>query len=229
MYFVNDLYNDTCAKAGSMTDIAYWWHRKVGRDFFQLNVTGKDTHTAMEKDGSWLHIQENGRSYVIPTYKKVIYLRRYQVLDEDGRSVDIRTWPKSVWEWTPTYPPCYWPCGFKSNYHRISGPSMGRGTYRASMNVLDESELLDEALPLPIRDCSDVRFPFNGTDDVWSYYDGHHCHWRSKSWKDQTKARKQWAKHKRKGENREDKWARHDRELAMLLAGDSDNSSEEAA
>ena len=65
MYFVNDLYNDTCAKAGSMTDIAYWWHRKVGRDFFQLNVTGKDTHTAMEKDGSWLHIQENGRSYVI--------------------------------------------------------------------------------------------------------------------------------------------------------------------
>ena len=133
MYFVNDLYNDTCAKAGSMTDIAYWWHRKVGRDFFQLNVTGKDTHTAMEKDGSWLHIQENGRSYVIPTYKKVIYLRRYQVLDEDGRSVDIRTWPKSVWEWTPTYPPCYWPCGFKSNYHRISGPSMWRGTYRASM------------------------------------------------------------------------------------------------
>ena len=224
MYFVHDLYDDTCVKFGSMTDVAYWWRKKAGRDFSQLNITGNDTFTSMERCG-WLFTDIG----VIPRYKKVCHLRRYQVLDEDDRSVDIRTWPKSVWEWAPSYPPCYWPCGFKNNHHRTTGPSMWRGTYRASMDGLDEAELLEENLPLPIQDNTGVRLPFNGTDRVWDYYDSHYFHWRSKSWKDQTKARKQWAKHKSRGEKCEDKWARFDRELAMLLDEDPGDSSEEAA
>ena len=39
MYFVHDLYDDTCVKFGSMTDVAYWWRKKAGRDFSQLNIT----------------------------------------------------------------------------------------------------------------------------------------------------------------------------------------------
>ena len=224
MYYVRDLYDDTRIKFGSMNDVAYWWRRKVGQDFSQVNITGKDTCTVMEKNG-WLRTEIG----VIPTYKRVRYLRRYQVLDEDGRSVDIRTWPKSVWEWAPSHPACYWPCGFKDNHHRTTGPSMWRSPYRASMDGLDEGELLSEGLPLPIRDNSGVRLPFDGTDSVWDYYDSHYFHWRSKSWKDQTKARKQWAKHKSKGEKREDDWARIDRELTMLLTEEPDDSGEEAA
>ena len=149
---------------GSMTDVAYWWRKKAGRDFSQLNITGNDTFTSMERCG-WLFTDIG----VIPRYKRVCHLRRYQVLDEDDRSVDIRTWPKSVWEWAPSYPPCYWPCGFKNNHHRTTGPSMWRGTYRASMDGLDEAELLEENLPLPIQDNTGVRLPFNGTDRVWDY------------------------------------------------------------
>ena len=74
MYFVHDLYDNICVKFGSMTDVAYWWRKKVGQDFSQLNVTGNDTFTSMEKYG-WLRTGIG----VIPTYKKVSHLRRYQI------------------------------------------------------------------------------------------------------------------------------------------------------
>ena len=64
MYFVHDLYDDTCVKFGSMTDVAYWWRKKAGRDFSQLNITGNDTFTSMERCG-WLFTDIG----VIPRYK----------------------------------------------------------------------------------------------------------------------------------------------------------------
>ena len=221
MYSVNDLINGCTVMSGTMQEISYWWRKKVGKDFFQLNITGKDIRIGWERDG-WLFIKDMGTGYTIPAYKRVTNLRQYQVLDDSGRPVDIRTWPKSVWEWEPASPSYNWPCGFKDNHHRSSGPAMWHRTCRVASAGVDEAELHDEGLPFPIRDNTGVRLPFGGTDDSWGYYERHYCHWRSKSWKDQTKAHKQWAKLRNRGEKREDKWARYDREIAVLQAEEPD-------
>lgn len=218
LYNVIDLNSGETIASGTCQQIAHWWRRKFkdqkgNVNFRDLNVTGKDVVICKEKDGFSL-VMIDGKLTLITNWVRVRYLRRYQVLDEDGRSVDIRNWSKDVWEYKPPrHRPLVldWVDGSKSHFHRTSGPSMWRGTFSSSMETADETELLEDGLPLPIQSNVDVRLPFN-TSTVWDYYDRHHFHRKSKSWKDQSKARKQWGKCKRSGKSqrREDDWARLD-------------------
>lgn len=237
MYYVYDYVKEAVVMQGTQQEIALWWRggllvqgkhllsredrrgKPARVDFTQLNVTGKDVYRIPEQDGWYWFKDKDGHPYTVPKYVWVAYLRRYQVFDDAGRSIDIRAWDDSVWHYVPPrqssqwYPG--WMRGAKFHHHRTSGPSMWRGTLRAAMDVAE----IDEDLPLPIRDNTKVRLPFGGTEDSWSYYDRHYCHWKSASWKDQTKARKQWAKHKTWGKKparrEENDWAEYEDELVL--------------
>lgn len=233
LYNVVNLISGEVIISGTCQEIAYWWRtNKKFRDykgnihFDELNMTGKDTVLHVVKDGL-IKLKIRGEYTWVTNYKHVHDLRTYQVQDEDGRSVDIRSWGKDVWEYEPprcTYVP-RWMSGSKAHGHRSSGPSMWRGTFSASMESVDKAELLADGHPVPLRDNSGVRLPFT-TSTVWDYYDEHFFHQKSKSWKDQTKARKQWAKHKRNGKSqrRENEWSWLDPEWTTV-EDESDSSA----
>ena len=85
MFYLMDLYKDTSMSFETRIDLlTYWRFRLVPEhrfyaakplDFSNLNVTGNDMYS---------------RPFV-DTWK-----RRFQVRDEQGRSVDIRTWKKEI-------------------------------------------------------------------------------------------------------------------------------------
>jgi len=231
-YNVVDLNTGKILISGTCQEIAFWWrgkfrNRKGNISFEGLNVTGKDTVARKERDG-FISIKVCGEYLTLPAFKTVYYLRSYQVLDKNGRSIDIRSWDKAVWAYVPPSRRLArgWMSGGKTHHHRTSGPSMWHGTFSASMVSVDEAELLEDGLPFPIRVNTGVRLPFN-TNTVWDYYDEHRWHQKSKSWKDQTKARKQWAKHKRSGKSqrREDEWARLDPDWTAVEAEEASAAS----
>ena len=87
MYYLIDLYQLSRIPFESKTTLLTYWRFRLYRDhcfgeapplnFRDLNVTGNDVY-ATEFDGPWL--------------------RRFQVVDEAGRSQDIRTWTKEIKE-----------------------------------------------------------------------------------------------------------------------------------
>lgn len=195
MYYIIDLINNYTLKFSDQKAVCFWWIRTNGRNnFSDLNVTGHDTVTRKEMCGSTWYA---GLGYV-PNYRHTSYLRRYQVLDDQFRSIDIRRWPEEVWE-MPKYGYSWsiFSSGSKNHTHRVSGPSGHRRNLRDKANT---EYSRDEAKEIyVIRDKSDVR---NKTvmrsGDAWDYYEYAHAkHWTSsKCWKDQFKNPKQYAKHK---------------------------------
>ena len=105
MFYIHDFEKNVDIPLRSEQDVATWWkntyfrnlqfprHRKPidAKDFFrELNVTGKDK-------GVELHMTNAADVLALGTpthYERISRLRRYQVLDEQGRSVDIRSWPE---------------------------------------------------------------------------------------------------------------------------------------
>lgn len=82
-YSIIDIKGGTCLFMPSMAAVCAWWNTKfkvsllseLGSEWFfrELNITGKD-------------IKANGK------------LRQFQIRDEFGRPVDIRTWTDQTWE-----------------------------------------------------------------------------------------------------------------------------------
>ena len=201
MYYIYDFKMEKYLKLESQTDVVNWWKSRMGHNFGELNITGNDMRYVQESDGFTKFTDRDGVNHSFQNYKYVPYLRRYQVFDNEMRSIDIRDWPKTIWDYHPTYKYSSWRyTGRKDHQHRMSGPAMLKNTLLTVQDHIDKEELLEQGLPLPIINKTDVRkgFLFGGTDDVWSFYDKKRNHkWSSsKSWKDQQKNRKQWAKHK---------------------------------
>lgn len=210
MFYIHDFEKNVDIPLRSEQDVATWWKNAFFRNlplplqgkpvvakkfFWELNVTGKDK--AVE-----IHVTNNMDVSCInsPIYCELLArLRRYQVLDERGRSVDIRSWPKEVWELNQNQHRfgTYWYGGHR-HIRRTSGPSMLRKTLRAIAASADYNELDNEGLPLPISDRSKISHPFSGSNDVWDFCEEKFSkkYAASKSWKDQCKARHQWGKHK---------------------------------
>lgn len=177
-------------------------------DFLELNMTGKDTVTGMEKvPGKFWFYQ--GTTF--PCYEEVATLRRYMVTDEQGRSIDIRTWLPEIalvksGKYRPTHKkanakePVYRrePCGQgrKQHSHRVGYPAMW---HRALAETLNEEDLALDAEVRPTRDHSGIRK--RGIKDETSFERAERRASRSwtcsKCWKDQSKAGRQWAKHKK--------------------------------
>lgn len=165
--------------------------------FKELNVTGNDTMKV-----TWFDDK---------TYE---YLRPYQVLDENDRSCDIRTWTEEIelfrkgisahllskvvkkgevsrYRVDPI-------CGIRKGHsHRSQGPAMWKrsmqeieGLNLYTCSVEGEDELPSTKYNVKFRDRGiGVDTIWNGIESKWfNKYSS------SKCWKDQTKARKQWGK-----------------------------------
>lgn len=219
MYYIMDLIENKFYGFDTKQQLLYRWRqmtsnpsyfraRNLKLSFEQLNVTGVDTTSRLEEiPGKYF----TTRFGIHPCHEWVQRLRRYQVVDDAGRSIDIRAWKeelrqvegtdKNLWN-TPNRPvnaPKFrqGPCGQgrKNRNHFIAGPAM----WKASMSAQSMDEPLDEDAGLrPILDHTKVR-----TRGINEYTNAYRSQYKisgrwggSKSWKDQSKAGRQWARHK---------------------------------
>lgn len=181
-YTVIDIKGGISIPMADEAAVARWWKDRFGsiwqdscfsQDFFrEINLTGKDIRGDCEP-------------------------RQFQVRDEYGRPVDIRTWPHQVWK---TSPPAYDLGSIprfskKKHIHRITGPKMRRQALRTLANdtdlgdveqiiVLDKSRAARKS-----RDCTCGR-----ASDTRRYWNRAHVS-PSRCWKNQTKAKRQYARH----------------------------------
>lgn len=192
MFYLVDLYKHARYAFQDAAALACYWRATMGLDFSQLNLTGKDFSVVRYADH---YAYSDTLGCDIPIYMTSRVLRRYQVQDEHGRSVDIRTWAPELFEPLPRQRFTGWfTTGAKSRWHRRSGPSM----LRSAMRAAEQEDIPDEILQ---------RYDINPNQIAtrvgnMSCYE-HECYYermtktqRSRSWKDQTKSRKQYAKHK---------------------------------
>lgn len=168
----------------SMKELAKFWRRKFGESFGQLNLTGKDILTNYVYKG--IKLDRNGLPY--PQYELQRVLRQYQVLDKDGRSIDIRTWPNHVWQPDkPKHLTFTW-TGRKCNRRRVTGPSLQYRLLKAPKAETDEYTALGR---------TDIRSKaLMSPRDWWDYYDRASCrsYCKPRSWKNQSRSRHQWAR-----------------------------------
>jgi len=149
--------------------LRWWFKRNVS--YKALNVTGKDIR----------FLYPAGISVAGVLYEKDSYmLRQYQVLDEEGRSVDIRLWeterPEKTDEWDERV---Y--TGRKSKRRSGKGRSFARQMRREDSVDLE----LDVR---PIRVNTNIRKGYSG------YYFKPMLDRMRKCWKDRKTAR-QWGRH----------------------------------
>lgn len=93
MYKIYDLEKGITRTYATEKEIAQAWfilNRRRGKvTFDDLNISGKDYVWKNEPTNDYFFIPDYG---YIRKYVRNRYLRRYQVFDENGRSIDIRTW-----------------------------------------------------------------------------------------------------------------------------------------
>lgn len=125
------------------------------------------------------------------------YLRPLRVLDENGRIVDIRTMPEMNQEpeWPVFKSKITYNSSSKHSLRRQRGAAMYHRDRKQAGNKPDA-----EDIPALIQ----IKEPRTHVTrlDSWDIYETrYNRHYTgSKSWKDQTKARKQWSKHKNKSQ-----------------------------
>lgn len=189
MYYLIDLYQQVQTPFESKMDLLAYWrfrmrqNRRYGEapslDFRDLNVTGNDVY-ATEFDGPWL--------------------RRFQVVDETGRSQDIRTWSKEIAAVNAMTHFPYRRYAPTQARFRVDPVEMGskmplrKGRYGAFAK-----QRLVEACGTPELDWEDDLLGFTPIRDnsapkpknrrMKSGYNG------SRSWKDNTKNASQWGRH----------------------------------
>lgn len=215
MYNVIDLQMNKTLSFSSKLDLLYWWKTKRIKswpmsekplDFSELNVTGVDTHFDLVKTNELYFNSFTGTW--LPLYKKILVRKRYHVVDKAGRAIDIREWANEIRMvnngWHPddkqdkklheVFRKTSCSQGAKDHSHRRGCKSMWRASVvQASLNHEDE---LDGYMP--IVDKSKFRNRGFGPGNNWDSYEWyrHLKAFHSKSWKDQSKAGRQWARHK---------------------------------
>lgn len=215
MYYIIDLATDARYACGTKIDVIWRYARLAeyspfrhvvspAMHFDNLNVTGRDTRIERVRAG-YRYVDD----IPIPVYTESVWLRRYQVVDDAGRSIDIRAWKAEIaaieagdyyphvkrHEHVPIFrrEPCV--SGRKQRSHRIGLPAM----WKASLQDTLDNENDDLAEYVAIRDHTKPRNRGISIGDGWDVY-GRRLYaisHTSKCWKDQSKSGRQWAKHKR--------------------------------
>lgn len=197
-YLVDIIDNVILAACETRNDIHVAWLKhvqKVGR-YGDYKNREMDYSMLSMNDNDLLWVP-NFHSYLdgddIRYYSEKTYAyRRFRVYNEYGRVVDIRLWPemerdpvieRKTFERT-------WNSWAKDHAHRQRGASMRRNDLRNVAMALDEDN----------AGYTGHASPKLSSGDAWDIYEKRHdSKWcGSKSWKDQSKSRKQWCKHKDK-------------------------------
>ena len=131
--------------------------------------------------------RKNSRSY------NAIYIRRFQVFDSEGRSVDPRIWDVKPLPEARKRQRRVWENGAKRHCHRRKGPSLRLRSIRCFTEI---TENVDFNI---IKDCSRIRKKaVISSDDAWTISEKKTCqrtHGKT-CWKAQTKNPHQWGRHK---------------------------------
>lgn len=203
MLYLVDVHKNICFPFPCEAALARWWRSCFGSDFSQLNITGKDTLMVQTVTG---HYWNKALQCYLPLRTLVPVLRKYRVLDANGRSIDIRAWNPALFKPAGNTARTGWfTTGAKTHWHRRSGLSMLRRTLRAAQDdgCVDE---LTSSYRMPAKAqlaCRVKTVPCRC--DREDYYDRRTKPQRSRSWKDQTKSRRQYAKHKAAADRPADK------------------------
>lgn len=190
MLFLHDLWHEFAGQTNrwpsnpmafeSKEALLAFWHKTNGVSWEHLNITGNDT--LVQKT-----IKDDFR-----TVRTVICTRRYLIMDEYGRKLDPRDWGLPIRP-LPTGPVIHWAYnnGAKNHQHRVSGPALWRGTARASFN--ETFELDDVIEPAPGLRKKALMSVYDKND----IYERRRFRRPTRSWKDATKASRQYMRHKK--------------------------------
>lgn len=213
MYYLIDIISGTTVyKAADKRDLLGCWARvaTTNRDgslnFRELNVTGNDTVAEWVMDGRYFF--PDGRA--CPTYTEQLRLRRFQVKDDKGCSCDIRVWEEDIhsspsggfWysrhygmpERLPEFRREPALQGGKKHYRRMSYPAMAHGTLRDLYAQPDVDA--DEDSPVCPSDIPPVRYRGVNRYTTYDLAETKYFNRGSRSWKENSKSRRQWGKHK---------------------------------
>ena len=188
MYYLIDLTNETTRTFETKVALLTHWRFRLHRilfpapalNFKELNVTGKDTYTAAG-------IMES-------------ILRQFQVLDDEGRSQDIRTWTDEIEIVNAIDFPFSRRTPSQARF-RIDPADVGSKlpVRKSRHNAFERQRLMDRQIEqldseddllgfTPIRDNSRPRPQSYERKDF-------HRRNRSRSWKAYTKNTSQWGRH----------------------------------
>lgn len=176
-----------------------FWYKVNGASWENLNVTGNDTlvQSTVEDDFS--------------TVQTVVCTRRYLVMDEYGRKLDPRDWGLPIRP-LPDGPVVrrVYNQGSKNHRHRVSGPAIWRGAARADFDrAFEIGDNIEQAPGLRKK----ALMSLYDKNDI---YDRRWLRKPTRSWKDATKAKRQYMRHKKPGA----KAARHKNTPWGVLAAD---------
>lgn len=176
-----------------------FWYKVNGASWENLNVTGNDTlvQSTVEDDFS--------------TVQTVVCTRRYLVMDEYGRKLDPRDWGLPIRP-LPDGPVVrrVYNQGSKNHRHRVSGPALWRGAARADFDrAFEIGDNIEQAPGLRKK----ALISLYDKNDI---YDRRWLRKPTRSWKDATKAKRQYMRHKKPGA----KAARHKNTPWGVLAAD---------
>ena len=208
MYYLCDLYKGTSIAFQTQESLLYYWRERLGHDSWyrnwltriidELNVTGKDVIT-------WPEFYRTSSGFQTVWHRAI---RRYQVLDDYDRSIDIRQWKAAIANVDSghyhlfrkkrrvTYSFRSGPVPYirKRHGHRIGCESF----YRSSLRALVDDPLEDLDVR-PVIDHTSVRksrrkLKFSGWDNAEAMAAGKY---NRRCWKNSCKVPHQWAKHKK--------------------------------
>lgn len=198
MYKVLDHQTGAWLKFGSIDALMRWWKGKFTDikgfvSFSELNVTGKDLKLTAVHTGGYIQVF----GCILPEYRKTLVPRRFQVFDCDGRSVDVRLYTHME---LSAVKPCHsvpsWMPGAKTHYHRVSGPAMHHRSLQQAFDDSYTDELHAIGL-VPMRGDGAMRRKVASSRRTLSRFSRGAGNFHDLSWKNQSKAVRQWARHKK--------------------------------
>lgn len=159
-----------------------FWHKINGVSWENLNVTGNDTLVQSTVEDDFSAVQT------------VVYTRRYLVMDEYGRKLDPRDWNLPIRP-LPDGPVVrrIYNRGSKNHRHRVSGPALWRSAARADFDrAFEIGDSIEQAPGLRKK----ALMSLYDKNDI---YDRRRFRRPTRSWKDATKAERQYMRHKKPG------------------------------